>query len=71
MSHFNLENNNFLNVSLSEHFNSSEFESKNENEDNSIFSSSINEVPIFYEKALNLREIKNNEKGEKKTIFYR
>ena len=62
MSHLNLENNNFL----SEHFNSSEFEYENENENNSIFSF---DVPIFYEKDINLREIKNNEKGEKKLYF--
>lgn len=70
MSHLNLENNNITNVPLREHFNSSEFESKNENEDNSIFpSSSLNEIPIFYEEDLNLREIENNEKEEKKLYF--
>jgi len=37
---------------------------------NSIFpSSSINEVHHFYEKDINLREIKNNEKEEKKLYF--
>ena len=37
---------------------------------NSIFpSSSINEIHHFYEKDINLREIKNNEKGEKKLYF--
>ena len=70
MSHFNLENNNFLNVSSREHFNSSEFESESENKDNSIFpSSSLNEIPIFHEEDLNLREIENNEKEEKKLYF--
>lgn len=70
MSHYNLENNNFLNVSLREYFNSSEFESESENKDNSIFpSSSLNEIPIFYEEDLNLREIENNEKEEKKLYF--
>ena len=39
---------------------------------NFIFpSSSLNEVHNFYEKYINLREIKNNEKGKKKIIFYR
>lgn len=71
MSHYyNLENNNFLNVSLREYFNSSEFESESENKVNSIFpSSSLNEIPIFYEEDLNLREIENNEKEEKKLYF--
>ena len=70
MSHYNLENNNFSNVSSREHFNSSEFESESENEDNSIFpSSSLNKIPIFYEEDLNLREIENNEKEEKKLYF--
>lgn len=70
MSHYNLENNNFLNVSLREYFNSSEFESESENKVNSIFpSSSLNEIPIFYEEDLNLKEIENNEKEEKKLYF--
>ena len=71
MSHYyNLENNNFLNVSSREYFNSSEFESESENKDNSIFpSSSLNEIPIFYEEDLNLREIENNEKEEKRLYF--
>jgi len=71
LSHYyNLENNNFLNVSLREYFNSSEFESESENKVNSIFpSSSLNEIPIFHEEDLNLREIENNEKEEKKLYF--
>lgn len=57
-------------MSSREHFNSSEFESESENKDNSIFpSSSLNEIPIFYEEGLNLKEIENNEKEEKKLYF--
>jgi len=57
-------------VSSREYFNSSEFESESENKDNSIFpSSSLNEIPIFHEEDLNLREIENNEKEEKKLYF--
>lgn len=70
MNHFNLESNNFLDVSLCKHINYSQAELESENGDNSIFPcSSQNEIPIFYEETPKLREIKTNEKEEERLYF--